>query len=860
MPWLLWCFDRQSWPQRELLIVDSSPAPVDAGDREDVRVITLPEGAGVAQKRNLAVQRSRGEIVTWFDDDDWQHPDKVRWLVEALGSGSPYAGSRLGSFIDLMTGRCATYRAPLRDMIFNSAGFRRDAIVHLPFPEKVRRASDTRWMRAVSKRYPEKARLLDHPGMFFWLCHDGNLSNPTRSRRFPLKLEELKRQVGDDAWGDTDDALHELRMRMTSTDPARAPRAAVPEPQARQAVTTLADRKARRRPAGRVGQDGGDQPPVGVMIKATVLDVAYLDVVARHMIAQARFPFADRAIVVDRTNKFHGKYRNRERGSDARLDGILRTLKSDGVIDRVVEVDPDPHRAREVLGRYFPRDATRVPPYAATGGPIFPTLFGLESMKTDHVLQMDADILFHASDPSWVRDAIRVMNGDPRLWLMMTHPGPPAGPRGRSLGSRNARIAKWDEERSIWRFQSATTRYFLCDRRTLRGRLEYVPQGSGCAPLEQCITRALMRSGAFRGAIGDLESWHVHAWYHGNPFPAWAPDLIRAVEAGRFPEGQRGQYDLRLDRPKDRCEWQRVLQSMDPEEGPPETCAPRLRADHRRARTKQGGASQAPPAGASARMAVVIPLRNRAGQCLRNAIHSLQWQDAGRPEQIIIVSHGSRPPVDEELSKLCEDEHATLITTGVASEAWNKPRASNAGIRATSSELPYVMLMDADMILAPDFCTQVLRRLEADPPALVLCRSADLPRGVRIPSDPRLLLSTFGELRANARLRPRTGTGGIQAAPRSFFFKIRGYDEDLTWWGAMDGDVVGRARLAGLAVEWLDACTSMLHQWHLRKHTTLSDPDEISAAKRAWRDNHALVAARSGELVRNPSGWGGTDD
>ena len=48
MPWLLWCFDRQQWPHRELVIVDSSPQPFQAGGRDDVRVVTAPPGTPTA--------------------------------------------------------------------------------------------------------------------------------------------------------------------------------------------------------------------------------------------------------------------------------------------------------------------------------------------------------------------------------------------------------------------------------------------------------------------------------------------------------------------------------------------------------------------------------------------------------------------------------------------------------------------------------------------------------------------------------------------------------------------------------------------------------------------------------------------
>jgi len=166
------------------------------------------------------------------------------------------------------------------------------------------------------------------------------------------------------------------------------------------------------------------------------------------------------------------------------------------------------------------------------------------------------------------------------------------------------------------------------------------------------------------------------------------------------------------------------------------------------------------------------------------------------------------------------------------------------------------MTMDADMILAPNFLAVVLERLKEEPPALVLCRSSDLPQHTRLPNKSEELMGVFNRLHVLARLRPRFGTGGIQAARRSFFFDIRGYDEDLLWWGAIDGDVVNRARLAGLQIEWVEDRTAMLHQWHPHKLAILTNQREIEQARRAWISNHNLAQSRATCLQRNSEGWG----
>lgn len=214
MPWLLWCFDRQSWSRRELIIVDSSPEPLQLAARADIRVVITTPGTNVAEKRNVALREARGALVAWFDDDDWQHPHRLAWLVAALREGAPYAGSWSGWFVDLLAARCTPYRGRADRIVFNSAGFRRETVFPFRFREDLRRAEDTDWMRQLSRHHGAQAAILNHEDMFFWLCHEDNLCNPAKRRRFPEPLETLEKRIGPEAWGDTHDALDALRQRL----------------------------------------------------------------------------------------------------------------------------------------------------------------------------------------------------------------------------------------------------------------------------------------------------------------------------------------------------------------------------------------------------------------------------------------------------------------------------------------------------------------------------------------------------------------------------------------------------------------------------------------------------------------------
>ena len=266
----------------------------------------------------------------------------------------------------------------------------------------------------------------------------------------------------------------------------------------------------------------------------------------------------------------------------------------------------------------------------------------------------------------------------------------------------------------------------------------------------------------------------------------------------------------------------------------------------------------------SSDISVVIPVRDRERERVERTIHSLLWQEPAIPQEVILVSHGSTTRCEQELNRLVARVarwNVRLISHGTPSEPWNKSRTLNIGLRQTTPDVPFVMTMDVDMILAPNFVEVVVAHLRRDPNRLVLCRSSDLPRGP-LPKDPHVLKEQMPLLNSKARMRSRRGNGGIQASTRRFFFSIRGYDEDMEWWCAMDNDLVMRARRKGLAEVWIDDRTAMFHQWHPRKQRILDDPGKKESALVAKRRNRRLLKQRASQIERNPDGWGkcGTQD
>ncbi len=79
------CFVEQSWPERELVIVDDGAedytpmlAPFIAGGARIFYHRLPPDPARtLGAARNISLERGAGEFLVQWDDDEWYHPDRL---------------------------------------------------------------------------------------------------------------------------------------------------------------------------------------------------------------------------------------------------------------------------------------------------------------------------------------------------------------------------------------------------------------------------------------------------------------------------------------------------------------------------------------------------------------------------------------------------------------------------------------------------------------------------------------------------------------------------------------------------------------------------------------------------------------
>lgn len=79
-------FMAQSWPEKELIILDDSPYPHQLPliyDRR-IRHIRLYDKTPLGLKHDMGVSLAMGEYICHWDDDDWFAPNRIERQVKAL--------------------------------------------------------------------------------------------------------------------------------------------------------------------------------------------------------------------------------------------------------------------------------------------------------------------------------------------------------------------------------------------------------------------------------------------------------------------------------------------------------------------------------------------------------------------------------------------------------------------------------------------------------------------------------------------------------------------------------------------------------------------------------------------------------
>ena len=177
LPAALRCFQAQDWPERELVVLDDGEDAVAdlIPDDPRIRYVRASGPMRMGEKFNAMVRLARGQLLHFWDDDDWQAPRALRVLAEAqIRTGAAVVGLCEMILHDIDTRETWVWHYPLgpKHLIGGSTLWTRRAWEHHPFDDAL--AKDADYAFLVDRPRGEIAFLKEDWTWYVATIHGGN--------------------------------------------------------------------------------------------------------------------------------------------------------------------------------------------------------------------------------------------------------------------------------------------------------------------------------------------------------------------------------------------------------------------------------------------------------------------------------------------------------------------------------------------------------------------------------------------------------------------------------------------------------------------------------------------------------------
>jgi len=182
IPLALECFRAQTYPRKELVVIDDGTDPVaDLFEGvPDVKYRRLVRRLTIGAKRNLACQEAQGEFIAHWDDDDWYAPNRLELQVTPLLAGTADMTGFANKFVlEMPRGQFWTTADELHRRMFvgdvhgGTLLYRKSILKeNIRYPE-INLAEDAELIQQAIRRAKRLARL-ENTGAFIYLRHGGN--------------------------------------------------------------------------------------------------------------------------------------------------------------------------------------------------------------------------------------------------------------------------------------------------------------------------------------------------------------------------------------------------------------------------------------------------------------------------------------------------------------------------------------------------------------------------------------------------------------------------------------------------------------------------------------------------------------
>lgn len=77
-------FKNQSYPNKELVIIDDSDEPQNIKTTDEIQYIHYTNSCSIGSKRNIGISRASGDVILLWDDDDYHGSDRIANQLAAL--------------------------------------------------------------------------------------------------------------------------------------------------------------------------------------------------------------------------------------------------------------------------------------------------------------------------------------------------------------------------------------------------------------------------------------------------------------------------------------------------------------------------------------------------------------------------------------------------------------------------------------------------------------------------------------------------------------------------------------------------------------------------------------------------------
>jgi Glycosyl transferase family 2/Bifunctional DNA primase/polymerase, N-terminal len=184
LPQAIKCFQRQTYPNLELLILcdgEDDLSKLVPQDDERIRYFYLGrDRRTLGTKLNLGCERAKGDLISHFDDDDWSHSDRLSFQVGALqAEGAEVCGFAQLLFLEIASGLVWLNRTPalLHPSLYPCLHFgatylyRRSYWSSLPFPD-VSQDPDITFTSAEGRR--DRSTLVSDYRLYVAMVHGSN--------------------------------------------------------------------------------------------------------------------------------------------------------------------------------------------------------------------------------------------------------------------------------------------------------------------------------------------------------------------------------------------------------------------------------------------------------------------------------------------------------------------------------------------------------------------------------------------------------------------------------------------------------------------------------------------------------------